>query len=116
MALPVLVHGLPETAAIWRPLQERLGRESVALALPGFGTPLPPGFSPTKDAYAAWLADELSRLPGPVDLVGHDIGALISMRVATASTAAQLCSRRRACLSSQMRVAAIGPGPPGALR
>jgi len=54
------------------------------VALPGFGGPRPAGFSGSKDAYARWLADELVMLGGPIDLVGHDIGALITLRVATA--------------------------------
>jgi pimeloyl-ACP methyl ester carboxylesterase len=80
----VLVHGLPETAQIWDPLRRTLDRDSVALALPGFGVPRPAGFTGTKDAYAHWLARELAELDGPVDVVGHDIGALITMRVVTA--------------------------------
>jgi len=76
-----LVHGVPETTVVWEPLVGELGHEDVAcLPLPGFGTPLPDGFEPTMDAYAAWLADELARL-GDVDLVGHDWGALLSLRV-----------------------------------
>lgn len=81
----VLVHGLPETAQIWDPLRRVLGRDSIALALPGFGVPRPAGFSATKDAYAQWLADQLAAIDGPVDVVGHDIGALLTLRVATAS-------------------------------
>jgi pimeloyl-ACP methyl ester carboxylesterase len=61
-----------------------LGRDSIALALPGFGTPRPAGFTATKDAYADWLADALKGSAQPIDLVGHDVGALISLRVATA--------------------------------
>jgi pimeloyl-ACP methyl ester carboxylesterase len=78
------VHGLPETAQIWAPLQARLERETTAVALPGFGTPRPRSFTATKDAYAQWLAESLSRFDTPVDVVGHDIGALITMRVASA--------------------------------
>lgn len=80
----VLVHGLPETAEIWAPLQARLERETTAVALPGFGYPRPRSFTGTKDAYAQWLADALSRFDTPMDVVGHDIGALITMRVASA--------------------------------
>ena len=80
----VLVHGLPETEQIWAPLCEILDREAVAVALPGFGTARPAGFSGTKDAYAEWLAEQLRRVEPPVDVVGHDIGALLTMRVATA--------------------------------
>jgi pimeloyl-ACP methyl ester carboxylesterase len=71
----VLVHGNPETAAIWGPLVDALGRDDVLLlSPPGFGAPLPDDFPATPAAYRDWLADELSALPEPVDLVGHDWG------------------------------------------
>jgi pimeloyl-ACP methyl ester carboxylesterase len=38
----VLVHGVPETSALWGPITPHLtGQEVVTLGLPGFGTPLP---------------------------------------------------------------------------
>jgi pimeloyl-ACP methyl ester carboxylesterase len=80
----VFVHGVPETAAIWREVREALDRESVALSLPGFGCPRPDGFGATKDDYVDWLVGELDRIDGPVDLVGHDWGAGLTYRVATA--------------------------------
>lgn len=80
----VFVHGLPETSRIWDSLRGILGRDSIAPALPGFGTPRPAGFTATKDAYAEWLAETLEGIEPPIDLVGHDVGALISLRVATA--------------------------------
>jgi pimeloyl-ACP methyl ester carboxylesterase len=61
-----------------------MDRDAVALALPGFGTARPDGFSGTKDAYAEWLGETLNRFDEPVDIVGHDIGALLTMRVASA--------------------------------
>lgn len=71
----VLVHGNPETEAIWGPLVETLGREGVVrLSPPGFGAPLPEGFPATFLAYRDWLEDELEQLSGPIDLVGHDWG------------------------------------------
>jgi pimeloyl-ACP methyl ester carboxylesterase len=71
----VLVHGNPETAAIWEPLVEALGRDDVVrLSPPGFGAPLPDGFSATYLAYRDWLEDELEGFDEPVDLVGHDWG------------------------------------------
>jgi pimeloyl-ACP methyl ester carboxylesterase len=79
----VLVHGMPETAQIWDPLRAVLGRKSMALELPGFGSPRPAGFTSTKDAYAQWLGDTLTDFPGPIDVVGHDLGALLAMRVAS---------------------------------
>src|SRR5450755_1082218 len=79
----VLVHGVPEDLHIWDELRSELReRETVALGLPGFGDqPLPAGFTPTKDNYANWLADELARLPGPIDLVGHDWGGILTLRL-----------------------------------
>lgn len=80
----VLVHGVPETGALWNGVRAHLDGDSLALDLPGFGTPRPAGFGATKDEYAAWLAGELRRLAGPVDLVGHDWGAGLVLRVVTA--------------------------------
>jgi pimeloyl-ACP methyl ester carboxylesterase len=79
-----LVHGFPETSAIWRPLQHELDRESVAVAPPGLGYARPDGFTGTKDAYADWLAGTFSRFDQPLDVVGHDIGALLTLRLVTA--------------------------------
>ena len=71
----VLVHGNPETEAIWGPLVDALGRDDVVrLSPPGFGAPLPDDFAGTYLAYRDWLEDELERLDEPVDLVGHDWG------------------------------------------
>lgn len=80
----VFVHGVPETAAIWRKVRAAIGADSVALALPGFGSDRPDGFAATKDAYVEWLLEELVALDGPIDLVGHDWGAGFTYRVATA--------------------------------
>jgi pimeloyl-ACP methyl ester carboxylesterase len=71
----VLVHGNPETEAIWNPLVDALGRDDVVrLSPPGFGAPLPDDFPATYLAYRDWLEDELARFDEPVDLVGHDWG------------------------------------------
>lgn len=71
----VLVHGNPETDAIWGPLRTELGRDDVvALSPPGFGSPVPDGFGATSDDYLAWLVGEVAAIDGPVDLVGHDWG------------------------------------------
>ena len=80
----VFVHGVPETAAIWAGVQRLVGRPSTALELPGFGNPRPAGFGATKDDYLGWLLDELRRIDEPVDLVGHDWGAILTARVAHA--------------------------------
>jgi pimeloyl-ACP methyl ester carboxylesterase len=71
----VLVHGNPETEALWGPLVDALGRDDVVrLSPPGFGAPLPNDFPATYVAYRDWLEDELERIDGPIDLVGHDWG------------------------------------------
>jgi pimeloyl-ACP methyl ester carboxylesterase len=80
----VLVHGVPDTNVIWDEVCAALGRTDVVRPdLPGFAAPLPAGFEPTKEAYAAWLAAELEAIGEPVDLVGHDWGSLLAVRVAT---------------------------------
>jgi pimeloyl-ACP methyl ester carboxylesterase len=71
----VLVHGNPETDAIWDDLRSELGRDDVvALCPPGFGARVPEGFGATSDDYLAWLSDALAEIEGPIDLVGHDWG------------------------------------------
>lgn len=74
----VLVHGNPETSAIWGPLIEALNargcRDIVTVSPPGFGAPVPQGFNAHPDEYVAWLADQIDGINGPVDLLGHDWG------------------------------------------
>ena len=71
----VLVHGNPETEALWGPLVDALGRDDVArLSPPGFGSPLPDDFPATYLAYRDWLEGELEGIDEPIDLVGHDWG------------------------------------------
>jgi len=77
----VFVHGVPETTAVWEPLVAHLERDDVVLlAMPGFGSALPDGFEPTMQTYADWLAGELAGLD-EIDLVTHDWGALLALRV-----------------------------------
>ena len=92
-AMTVLfVHGVPETGVVWNGVRAHLDGDgdggpeggTVALDLPGFGTPRPAGFGATKDEYAQWLADAVRALDAPVDLVGHDWGAGLVLRVVTA--------------------------------
>lgn len=71
----VLVHGNPETDAIWDQLVDALARQDVVrLSPPGFGAPLPDDFPATYLAYRDWLESEVEKIGGPVDLVGHDWG------------------------------------------
>jgi len=84
----LFIHGVPDSPAIWRPLLAALdlGATPVAIpALPGFTAPLPAGFPATKEAYADWAvgqAEALFAAHGPIDIVGHDWGALIAQRTA----------------------------------
>jgi pimeloyl-ACP methyl ester carboxylesterase len=81
----VLVHGNPETDAIWAPLRAELGRgDVVALSPPGFGAPVPAGFGATMPDYRDWLIDQLVEIGEPVDLVGHDWGGGHVVNVAMA--------------------------------
>lgn len=79
----VFVHGVPETPALWDAVRRLLPGDSVALRLPGFGSPRPPELI-DKDAYAVWLADQLRELGDDIDLVGHDWGGHLVMRVVSA--------------------------------
>jgi pimeloyl-ACP methyl ester carboxylesterase len=79
----VLIHGNPETDAIWDLLRIELARDDViTLSPPGFGAPLPKNFDVTSDGYLHWLAQELEKLDGPIDLVGHDWGGVLVVRLA----------------------------------
>lgn len=80
----MFIHDALETSIVWEPLQEVLSRESLALALPGFGAELPSGFNATKDSYASWLETELTTIDGPIDLAGHGLGAVLGLRLVTA--------------------------------
>ncbi len=80
----VLVHGVPETPAVWDLLRGHLDRDDVITPqLPGFGCPRPAGFGATKEEYVAWLIGELEQIAaqGPIDLVGHDWGAGFVVRL-----------------------------------
>jgi pimeloyl-ACP methyl ester carboxylesterase len=82
----VLVHGVPETTEVWDPLVEQLhnlGETDVRrLSPPGFGAPVPAGFTATMDGYRDWLVAELESIGQPVDLVGHDWGGGHALNVA----------------------------------
>jgi pimeloyl-ACP methyl ester carboxylesterase len=95
-----LVHGNPDSHHMWEPLRAELGRDDVvAVDLPGFGgTPRPAGFDCSKEAYAGWLEGAIASAGEPVDLVGHDWGAMLCVRVATTRP-------------SLIRTLAVGSGP-----
>jgi pimeloyl-ACP methyl ester carboxylesterase len=86
MSNRILLHGVPNTPRIWDPVVGALGEAVATPCLPGFGTDLPAGFRSTKDDYAQWLVGLIEAqhaAHGPVDLVGHDWGALLTLRAAS---------------------------------
>jgi pimeloyl-ACP methyl ester carboxylesterase len=85
MAAPiVLLHGWACPASYWDPVAGLLregGREVLNLDLPGYGTPLEPGFEWTVENVAAMFALELSGR-SPVHWVGHSLGGSIAATIA----------------------------------
>ena len=80
----VFVHGVPETHRIWSPVRALLSRnDTVAVDLPGFSVPVPDGFTMDKESYVEWLIGEVEAIGEPVDIVGHDWGALLTIRLAS---------------------------------
>ena len=78
----IFVHGVPDTHHVWDALLPHLSRNDVtALDLPGFSSPVPDGFDATKEEYADWLIAEVEKAGEPVDIVGHDWGALLTTRL-----------------------------------
>ena len=79
----VLVHGNPETPAVWAPLRRHLsGRDVITPQLPGFGCPVPDGFEAGWRDYVAWLVAELEAIGERVHLVGHDWGGALVVAIA----------------------------------
>jgi pimeloyl-ACP methyl ester carboxylesterase len=77
-----LVHGVPETHHLWDGVRQQLTRTDViAPDMPGFSRDAPAGFDSSKDAYLEWLIGEVESVGEPVDIVGHDWGALLVERL-----------------------------------
>lgn len=86
--MKLFIHGVPDTPAVWRPLLDELDLHDGVLvpAIPGLSTKTPEGFDGTPDAYVGWLISHMEQAAakhGPVDLVGHDWGALFTVRAAS---------------------------------
>jgi pimeloyl-ACP methyl ester carboxylesterase len=77
-----LVHGVPDTHHLWDGVRKHLSRTDViAPDMPGFGRDAPSGFDSSKEAYVDWLIGEVESVGEPVDIVGHDWGALLVERL-----------------------------------
>jgi pimeloyl-ACP methyl ester carboxylesterase len=86
----VLLHGLGMRASVWRPLMDELDGQpyrTVAFDLLGFGeSPKPERLDYDIDDHASAVIASIDRLHlggHPAIVVGHSLGALISVRVAT---------------------------------
>lgn len=77
-------HGLATTRVIWRRVVPLLrdGRSVVTLDVPGFGASPPAGPGFELDAVADAIADGLSHVETPFDLVGHSLGGAVAIAVA----------------------------------
>jgi pimeloyl-ACP methyl ester carboxylesterase len=82
----VFVHGVPETGRLWDRLRALLSTNPTALELPEFSVPRPAGFGAPLGEYVESLESEIQGIDGPVDLVGHDWGAVLVARAATKSS------------------------------
>jgi pimeloyl-ACP methyl ester carboxylesterase len=90
----VLVHGLGSHLHCWDPILDELAAayDVVAVDLPGFGhTPLPPGFRPSPQSYAAWLAAWLREIGiERPHVVGNSMGGGIALEMARDGTASRV--------------------------
>lgn len=93
-----LLHGVGLDSTMWGPVQDALGRESIAIDLPGHGRQSPLTEPATLEELAA---DVLKRLPERSHLVGFSLGALIAQyiarfhpeRVQTLTCVSSVCQR-----------------------
>ena len=85
MAQFVLVHGSFHGAWCWsrlKPLLESAGHRVVAPNLPGSGGDPAPVENADLDSYATRIAGTIDDLEGPVVLVGHSMGGIVTSQVA----------------------------------
>lgn len=85
MARFVLVHGSFHGAWCWErltPLLETAGHEVIAPNLPGSGGDPAPIENAGLASYATRVAGTIDGLAGPVVLVGHSMGGIVSAQVA----------------------------------
>jgi pimeloyl-ACP methyl ester carboxylesterase len=80
----MLLHGVPETGAMWRDLLAELGSDRVVLApdLPGLGSSELRGPYDARTVAARIAALALHEVDAPVDIVGHDWGGVVGLTLA----------------------------------
>lgn len=86
----VLVHGIRTSASMWRPQVEYLterGTPVIAVDLPGHGTRLGENFTLDESFATIERAVQDAAQRGPVLLVGHSMGGLLSLEYAGAEIA-----------------------------
>lgn len=106
----VLLHGRGNAASMWFPLLGGLAREHRVLAvdLPGFGcSSVPAGPLRTAEDGLRFFVEPVEELlstlgPGPMTLVGHSLGGLVSL---------ELALRGRVPVERLVLVDAMGLGP-----
>jgi len=84
----LLLHGVGESAAGWRPTQDALSKsfDVIVIDLPGFGDSpaLPSGVVPTAAALADAIERQLDELGLPtVHIAGYSLGARVSLELAS---------------------------------
>jgi len=88
----LLLHGLATTRSIWALVVPRLSRERcvVTLDVPGFGAAAPAGRGFRLDDVADRVHDVLrdARVNGPLDVVGHSMGAAVALTLAARNPSA----------------------------
>ncbi|HEX8821913.1 MAG TPA: alpha/beta hydrolase [Archangium sp.] len=110
----VLLHGRGHAASMWWPLLPELVREHRVLAvdLPGFGcSSVPQGPPRTAEDGLRFFVEPVEEVlstlaPGPLTLVGHSLGGLVSL---------ELALRGRVPVERLVLVDAMGLGPEMAL-
>ena len=82
----LLLHGVPETASVWRDIAPRLatGRRVLAPDLPGLGGSTYTGPYDVPSLVTQLAALIANQVGGPVDVVGHDWGGSLALGLAGA--------------------------------
>lgn len=81
----VLVHGAWQAPYVWDAVKTSLingGNHVTVVELPGHGSDKTAAYTLTLDVYKNKVADVISKIDGPVILVGHSLGGMIISAVA----------------------------------